>query len=61
MTTSNQAPQKCGVSHFKPLLRRLAELLPIGTAMTKQKAAGIAILAINILAVIVAADLFVKG
>ena len=29
--------------------------------MTKQKAAGIAILAINILAVIVAADLFVKG
>ena len=29
--------------------------------MNKQKAAGIAILAINILAVIVAADLFVKG
>lgn len=29
--------------------------------MTKQKAAGIAILAFNILAVIVAADLFVKG
>ena len=29
--------------------------------MTKKKAAGIAILAINILAVIVAADLFVKG
>ena len=29
--------------------------------MTKQKAAGIAILVINILAVIVAADLFVKG
>ncbi len=29
--------------------------------MTKQKAAGIAILAISILAVIVAADLFVKG
>ena len=29
--------------------------------MTKQKAAGIAILAINIRAVIVAADLFVKG
>lgn len=29
--------------------------------MTKQKAAGIAILAIYILAVIVAADLFVKG
>ncbi len=29
--------------------------------MTKQKTAGIAILAINILAVIVAADLFVKG
>ncbi len=29
--------------------------------MNKQKVAGIAILAINILAVIVAADLFVKG
>lgn len=29
--------------------------------MTRQRAAGIAILAINILAVIVAADLFVKG
>lgn len=29
--------------------------------MTKQKEAGIAILAINILAAIVAADLFVKG
>lgn len=29
--------------------------------MTKQRAAGIAILAINILAVIVAAVLFVKG
>lgn len=29
--------------------------------MTKQKAAGIAILALNILAAIVAADLFVKG
>lgn len=29
--------------------------------MTKQKAVGIAILAINILAVIVAADLFVRG
>ena len=29
--------------------------------MTKQKTAWIAILAINILAVIVAADLFVKG
>ena len=29
--------------------------------MTKQKAAWIAILAINILAVIVVADLFVKG
>ncbi len=29
--------------------------------MTRQRAAGLAILAINILAVIVAADLFVKG
>lgn len=29
--------------------------------MTKQQAAGIAILAINILAVIVAAELFMKG
>ncbi len=29
--------------------------------MTEQKAAGIAILAINILAAVVAADLFVKG
>lgn len=32
----------------------------MGYAMTKQKAAGIAILAINILAVIVAAELFMK-
>ena len=29
--------------------------------MTRQRAAGLAILAINILAVIVAADLFMKG